>query len=84
VSEAVAQRILSLDRSTHQNLRDERVIMPDAVLQNFIDGEFVASSATATLDLVNPVDESVVGRAPISNQADVEAAVEAAERAFQT
>lgn len=60
------------------------MIMPDAVLQNFIDGEFVASSATATLDLVNPVDESVVGRAPISNQADVEAAVEAAERAFQT
>ncbi|MDV7354086.1 gamma-aminobutyraldehyde dehydrogenase [Rhodococcus oxybenzonivorans] len=52
------------------------------VLQNYINGEFVASSTTETLDLINPVDESVVGRAPVSTKADVDAAVEAAERAF--
>ncbi|MCQ4118206.1 gamma-aminobutyraldehyde dehydrogenase [Rhodococcus tibetensis] len=52
------------------------------VLQNYINGEFVASSATETLDLINPVDEGVVGRAPVSTKADVDAAVEAAERAF--
>nr|WP_271211434.1 gamma-aminobutyraldehyde dehydrogenase [Rhodococcus wratislaviensis]GLK37434.1 putative aldehyde dehydrogenase [Rhodococcus wratislaviensis] len=52
------------------------------VLENYINGEFVASSATETLDLINPVDESVVGRAPVSTKADVDAAVEAAERAF--
>ncbi|EKT80379.1 gamma-aminobutyraldehyde dehydrogenase [Rhodococcus opacus] len=52
------------------------------VLENYINGEFVASSATETLDLINPVDESVVGRTPVSTKADVDAAVEAAERAF--
>ncbi|WP_433574470.1 gamma-aminobutyraldehyde dehydrogenase [Nocardia brasiliensis] len=54
------------------------------VLENFIDGEFVASGATATLDLVNPVDETVVGRAPISNRADIDAAMAAAARAFES
>ncbi len=54
------------------------------VLQNFIDGEFVASSGTDTLNLVNPVDESVVGQAPISTAADVDAAMSAAARAFTT
>ncbi|MBJ8346664.1 gamma-aminobutyraldehyde dehydrogenase [Antrihabitans sp. YC2-6] len=55
-----------------------------SLLENYIDGKFVASSATETLELINPVDESVVGRAPISNEADVNAAVAAAERAFRT
>ncbi|WP_309231205.1 gamma-aminobutyraldehyde dehydrogenase [Nocardia sp. SYP-A9097] len=54
------------------------------VLQNYIDGEFVASSGTAALDLVSPVDESVTGQAPISNAADVDAAMTAAARAFET
>lgn len=54
------------------------------VLQNYINGEFVASSTTETLDLINPVDESVVGRAPVSTKSDVDAAVEAAERAFMS
>lgn len=54
------------------------------VLENFIDGEFVASSATETFDLVNPVDETVVGRAPIANRADIDAAMAAAARAFES
>ncbi|WP_067825104.1 gamma-aminobutyraldehyde dehydrogenase [Nocardia inohanensis] len=54
------------------------------VLENYINGEFVASAATRTLDLVSPVDESVVGRAPISNRADVDTAMAAAERAFES
>ncbi len=58
--------------------------MTTEVLKNYINGEFVASTAAETLDLVNPVDESVVGRAPISNQDDVNAAVAAAQRAFET
>ena len=45
--------------------------MSTAVLENYINGELVASSASETLDLISPVDESVVGRAPISNLADV-------------
>jgi len=58
--------------------------MSIVVLENYINGEFVASTATETLDLINPVDESVVGRTPISTKADVDAAVEAAQRAFET
>jgi betaine-aldehyde dehydrogenase len=45
--------------------------MSTAVLENYINGELVASSASETLDLISPVDESVVGRAPIPNLADV-------------
>ena len=61
--------------------------MPDSILQNYIDGQFVDSlslKSTEPIDLINPVDESVVGRAPVSNADDVNAAVSAAERAFAT
>lgn len=58
--------------------------MSIVVLENYINGEFVASAATETLDLINPVDESVVGRTPVSTKEDVDAAVEAAQRAFET
>ncbi|MFE7722012.1 aminobutyraldehyde dehydrogenase [Nocardia rhizosphaerihabitans] len=51
-------------------------------LHNYIDGESVASSAAETIDLISPVDETVVATAPISNRADIDAAVAAAERAF--
>ncbi|MGW6423996.1 gamma-aminobutyraldehyde dehydrogenase [Nocardia sp. NPDC055053] len=58
--------------------------MSITLLRNYVDGEFVASRSTETLDLINPVDEFVVGRAPISTREDVEAAVAAAARAFIT
>ncbi|MGW0250524.1 aminobutyraldehyde dehydrogenase [Nocardia goodfellowii] len=51
-------------------------------LRNYIDGKFVASSATETIDLISPVGETVVAAAPISNRTDIDAAVAAAERAF--
>ncbi|WP_255784693.1 aldehyde dehydrogenase family protein, partial [Mycobacteroides abscessus] len=61
--------------------------MPDSVLQNYIDGQFVDAlslKSSEPIDLINPVDESVVGRAPVSNLEDVNAAVAAAERAFES
>ena len=58
--------------------------MPDGLLQNYSDGQFVESSSSETIDLISPVDGSVVGQAPVSNRADVDAAVAAAERAFAT
>ena len=54
------------------------------VLQNYIDGAFVTPSGTEMLDVVSPVDESVVARAPISDAADVDAAMSAAAKAFET
>ena len=54
------------------------------VLQNYIDGAFVTPSGTEMLDVISPVDESVVARAPISDAADVDAAMSAAAKAFET
>ena len=56
--------------------------MSDGPLQNYIDGQFVASASSETINLISPVDESVVGQAPVSDRADVDAAVAAADRAF--
>ena len=49
-------------------------------IANFIGGAFVATGAT--LDDVNPATEEVIARIPDSDAGDVDAAVEAARRAF--
>ncbi|MBT0565967.1 aminobutyraldehyde dehydrogenase [Williamsia sp. CHRR-6] len=54
------------------------------VLQNWINGAFVASGSTETLDVINPIDETVVAVSPISTDADVDAAMAAATAAFAT
>ncbi|TQF73620.1 gamma-aminobutyraldehyde dehydrogenase [Rhodococcus spelaei] len=54
------------------------------LLENFVNGEFVPSSATETIEVINPVDETVVARSPISTKADIDAAVDAAKKAFTT
>ncbi|WP_298440995.1 aminobutyraldehyde dehydrogenase [Gordonia sp. (in: high G+C Gram-positive bacteria)] len=51
-------------------------------LANYIDGAFVDSVSTETLNIVNPADESVVAISPISTDDEVSAAVAAARRAF--
>jgi alpha-ketoglutaric semialdehyde dehydrogenase len=52
--------------------------------RNFIDGEWVESAARETLEDRNPADRSeVIGTFQNSSQADVDAAVEAARRAFR-
>ncbi|MCQ1985648.1 gamma-aminobutyraldehyde dehydrogenase [Arthrobacter sp. zg-Y844] len=53
-------------------------------LQNFINGEFVPSRGTEVLDVVNPTNGEVVAVSPISVQADVDAAMDAAAAAFRT
>ena len=53
-------------------------------LQNFINGEFVTPAGTGLLPIVNPANGDVVAQAPISVQADVDAAMTAAENAFET
>ncbi|MFC9993696.1 aminobutyraldehyde dehydrogenase [Nocardia sp. NPDC127526] len=51
-------------------------------LRNYIDGQFVAATGAESFELISPVDESVTGTSPISGQADIDAAVAAATRAF--
>jgi 1-pyrroline dehydrogenase len=50
---------------------------------NFVDGALVAASGDRTLDLVDPGTGEVFGTSVLSEQSDVDAALEAAERAFK-
>jgi aldehyde dehydrogenase (NAD+) len=50
--------------------------------QLLIDGKLCGASDGATFDVVNPATEEVIGAAPAATGADVEAAINAARRAF--
>src|SRR5580700_7710528 len=51
-------------------------------LQNFVDGDWRASSAKDALNVIDPASAKVLAEVPLSPATDVNAAVEAAERAF--
>ena len=51
-------------------------------LRNFVGGEYVDGRTETTKDIVNPATGSVVATAPVSGQADVDAAYVAANAAF--
>jgi betaine-aldehyde dehydrogenase len=53
-------------------------------LQNFIDGEFVDSADGATEEVVNPANGEAIAEMPLSNEEDVNRAVAAAKRAFES
>ena len=53
-------------------------------LQFYIDGKWVDPVETRTLDVVNPATEEVYGRISLGSAADVDVAVAAAKRAFET
>jgi acyl-CoA reductase-like NAD-dependent aldehyde dehydrogenase len=48
----------------------------------YVDGAWVPSTGTATIDVVNPATEQVVGRIPEGTREDVDRAVRAARNAF--
>lgn len=48
----------------------------------YIDGAWVASAATSTIDVINASTEQVMGRIPEGTAADVDSAVRAAKAAF--
>lgn len=50
--------------------------------QFYINGEWVAPESDQTLDVINPADESVIGRIGMGNAQDVDKAVAAAKQAF--
>lgn len=53
------------------------------VLKNYVNGAFVASSATETLDVTNPASGEVLSKVPLSTTKDVDHAVTAAKHAFE-
>ncbi len=48
----------------------------------FIGGEWAAPAGTATIDVISPHTEEVIGRVPEGTEGDIDAAVAAARRAF--
>ena len=52
-------------------------------LQNFINGASVPSSSEKTQDLINPSTGEVFAKAPVSNAADIDKAMNAAAKAFE-
>ncbi|MFN2225934.1 MAG: aldehyde dehydrogenase family protein, partial [Anaerolineae bacterium] len=48
----------------------------------WIGGEFVAPASDETIEVLNPYTEEVIGHAAAGTPADVDRAVQAAERAF--
>ena len=53
-------------------------------LQNFIDGEYRDAAAGETSPLINPATGEEFARAPLSTQEDIDAACNAAARAFES
>src|ERR1051326_5252931 len=51
-------------------------------VQNYIAGAFTDGDGGDYLDVTNPADGSVISRVPLSAAAEVDRAVEAAQRAF--
>ena len=52
-------------------------------LRNFIGGEYVAAETDRTTDVIDPSTAKVVAKAPVSTEADVDAAYRAASKAFE-
>jgi betaine-aldehyde dehydrogenase len=53
------------------------------VLRNFVDGEYVDTASGHTSDIIDPSTGEVIAFAPVSEGADVDRAMHAAERAFE-
>ncbi len=51
-------------------------------LQNYTNGEWIDSTSTATLKIVNPANQEVLALVPVGNRADVDAVAEGAQKGF--
>ncbi|MBS1496918.1 MAG: CoA-acylating methylmalonate-semialdehyde dehydrogenase [Bacteroidetes bacterium] len=58
--------------------------MKYTAIENFINGKFEKSSSQKKLDVVSPLDGSLLSTVPLSNASDLDTAVSAAKKAFVT
>jgi NAD-dependent aldehyde dehydrogenases len=68
--------------TTDRPLTDAQRSYAEATIALHIDGEWRGASGTRTRDVLDPTDEAVIGRVPVAERDDLEAAVAAAVRAF--
>ena len=52
--------------------------------QFYIDGKWVDPVVAKTIDVINPATEEPIGQVSLGSKADVDKAVKAARRAFET
>ena len=52
-------------------------------VQNFINGQFVNSGSTETLEVISPINGELLSTVPLSTPADLDAAVQSAKAAFK-
>jgi len=60
----------------------EEPIKEELRLKNFINGEWVESESGETWNVVNPATQRILGKVPMSTEAEVNAAINAAQEAF--
>jgi malonate-semialdehyde dehydrogenase (acetylating)/methylmalonate-semialdehyde dehydrogenase len=53
-------------------------------MKNYINGEWIASTGTETIEVINPATEEVLALSPLGTVKDVDKAVAAAKEAFKT
>ncbi|NOU37477.1 MAG: CoA-acylating methylmalonate-semialdehyde dehydrogenase [Ferruginibacter sp.] len=58
--------------------------MKYAEIKNFIGGKYVSSSSNKTMDIISPLDGTLLSKVPLSNNEDLNIAVVAAQKAFET
>ena len=52
-------------------------------IRNYVNGEWIASKSTKTLDIVNPATTEVMARVPMSTKEEVEEAIRYAKEAYE-
>src|ERR1039457_6506989 len=62
-------------------IRSRSSMIPE---RQYIDGRFVASHSARTIDVINPATQEVIARVSDGDRDDIDAAVAAARRAFES
>jgi malonate-semialdehyde dehydrogenase (acetylating)/methylmalonate-semialdehyde dehydrogenase len=62
----------------------ETLTMKYAEIKNYVGGKFVASKANKHIDVISPLDGSLLSKVPVSTKEDLNEAVLVAHKAFET
>ena len=77
----ITKNILDL-LSFSKNILVYKFIMKYSPVQNYINGQFVAATSNVTLEVVSPLDGTLLSTVPMSASKDLNDAVAAAKKAF--
>ena len=72
-----AAGVLTKEKSIN---KDQNIL----TVKNYINGNWVPSIGTETVDIINPANKKIIGRCPLGTSKDVDCTVIAAKEAFKT